>query len=124
MKKMTAGALYTYMVLLDNIDTLTRLDSEERRSIEEKSDDFFAVFEDTRYTARLDKTAEELDDFRKEHHEELDALCIKLGAYKKEDGYWYIKRKKLIVNGEEHYADFIEVEEPFKLNEELKKMEV
>jgi hypothetical protein len=121
---MTTGALYTYMVLLDNIDTLERLDREERRRIEEKSDDFFASFEDTRYTARLNKTAEELDRFRKENHEELDALCIKLGAYKKEDGHWYIKRQKLIVNSDDCYANFIEIEEPFKLDEELKKMEV
>ena len=112
------------MVLLDNIDTLTRLDSEERRSIEEKGDDFFAVFEDTKYTARLGKTVEELDNFRKEHQEELDVLCIKLGAYKKEDGCWYIKRQKLIVNENDCYADFVEIEEPFKLDEELKKMEV
>ena len=124
MKKMTTGALYTYMVLLENIDTLKRLDNEERRGIEEKSDDFFASFEDTRYTARLNETVEELDNFRKEHREELDALCIKLGAYKKENGHWYIKRQKLIVNGDDHYADFIEIEEPFSLDEELRKMEV
>jgi hypothetical protein len=72
----------------------------------------------------LNKTAEELDRFRKENHEELDALCIKLGAYKKEDGHWYIKRQKLIVNSDDCYANFIEIEEPFKLDEELKKMEV
>lgn len=124
MKKMTTGALYTYMVLLDNIATLENLDREERRRVAEESDDFFAGMEDTQYTARLRETADELDAFRKEHHEELDALCIKLGAYKKEDGRWYIKRQKLIVNGDDHYADFIEIEEPFRLDEELKKMEV
>ena len=124
MKKMTAGALYTYMVLLDNIDTLERLDRAERKKAEEISDDFFAGMEDTRYTERLSKTVEELDNFRKEHREELDALCTKLGAYKKEDGHWYIKRQKLIVNGDDHYADFVEIEEPFRLDEELKKMEV
>lgn len=124
MKKMTTGALYTYMVLLDNIATLEKLDREERRRVAEESDDFFAGMEDTRYTARLRETADELDAFRKEHHEELDALCTKLGAYKKEDGRWYIKRKKLIVNSDECYADFIDVEEIFKLNEELKKMEI
>ena len=112
------------MVLLDNIDTLGRLDRIERRSIEENSDDFFASFEDTRYTARLNKTVEELNIFREEHHEELDALCTKLGAYKKEDGHWYIKRQKLIVNSDDCYADFIEIEEHFDLDKELKKMEV
>lgn len=124
MKKMTTGTLYTYMVLLDNIDTLERFDREERRRVAEESDDFFAGMEDTRYTERLSKTVEELDNFRKEHREELDALCTKLGAYKKEDGCWYIKRQKLIVNGDDHYADFIEIEEPFRLDEELRKMEV
>lgn len=124
MKKMTTEALYTYMALLDNIDTLERLDREERRSIEEKSDDFFAAFEDTRYTERFRKAVEEIDGFRKEHREELDALCIRFGAYKKEGGYWYIKRQKLIVNSDDRYANFIEIEEPFKLDEELKKMEV
>lgn len=112
------------MVLLDNIDTLERLDRAERKKAEEISDDFFAGMEDTRYTERLSKTVEELDNFRKEHREELDALCTKLGAYKKEDGHWYIKRQKLIVNGDDHYADFVEIEEPFRLDEELKKMEV
>lgn len=124
MKKMTTGTLYTYMVLLDNIDTLERLDQAERKKAEEISDDFFAGMEDTRYTARLRETADELDAFRKEHHEELDALCTKFGAYKKEDGRWYIKRQKLIVNSDECYADFIEIEEPFRLDEELKKMKV
>lgn len=124
MKKMATKALYTYMVLLDNIATLENLDREERRRVAEESDDFFAGMEDTRYTEKLSKTVEELDDFRKEHREELDALCIKLRAYKKEDGCWYIKRQKLIVNGDDHYADFIEIEEPFSLDKELKKMEV
>lgn len=124
MKKMTTGTLYTYMVLLDNIDTLERLDRAERKKAEETSDDFFAGMEDTRYTARLRGTADELDAFRKEHNEELDALCTKLGAYKKEDGHWYIKHQKLIVNSDECYADFIEIEEPFRLDEELKKMKI
>ena len=124
MKKMTTKALYTYMVMLNNIATLENLDREERRRVAEESDDFFAGMEDTRYTARLNKVVEELDRFRKEHREELDALCTKLGAYKKEDGHWYIKRQKLIVNGDDHYADFVEIEEPFRLDEELKKMEV
>jgi hypothetical protein len=121
---MTTKALYTYMSLLNNVATLEYLDREERRSIAEKSDDFFAGMDDTRYTARLRETADELDVFRKEHHEELYALCIKFGAYKKEDGHWYIKRQKLIVNGDDHYADFIEVEEPFRLDEELRKIEI
>jgi hypothetical protein len=124
MKKMTTKALYTYMALLDNIATLEYLDREERRSIAEKNDDFFAGMDDTRYTARLRKTVDELDAFRKEHHEELDGLCEMFGAYQKEDGHWYIKRQKLIVNSEDGYADFIEVEEHFRLDEELKKMEV
>lgn len=124
MKKMTTKALYTYMVMLNNIATLENLGREERRRVAEESDDFFAGMEDTRYTARLREAADELDAFRKEHHEELDTLCTKLGAYKKEDGHWYIKRQKLIVNGDDHYADFVEIEEPFRLDEELKKMEV
>lgn len=124
MKKMTTKALYTYMVMLNNITTLENLDREERRRVAEESDDFFAGMEDTRYAARLRGTADKLDAFRKEHNEELDALCTKLGAYKKEDGHWYIKHQKLIVNSDECYADFIEIEEPFRLDEELKKMKV
>ena len=123
MMKMTSEQLYAYVTLLNNLDVLIKLDREEKKKAEENSDDFFAGMEDTRYTARLHKTADELDAFRREHREELDGLCEMLGAYQKESGRgWYIKRRKLMVNGDEATAFFFNVEEEFNLDAELRKM--
>lgn len=124
MMKMTSEQLYTYVTLLDNLDVLIKLDqSERKKAAEENSNDFFAGMDDTRYTARLHEIADELDSFRKEHSEELDGLCETLGAYRKEDGCWYIKRRKLMINGDEATAFFFNVEEEFNLDAELRKME-
>jgi hypothetical protein len=133
MKKMTTEQLYTYVNLLDNLDVLDTLDQGEKKKALENAEnikgeavesiaEFFPECEDTIYTARLHEIADELDAFREEHREELNALCEMLGAYRKEDGHWYIKRRKLMVNGDEEIAFFHNFEEDFILDDELKKM--